>query len=70
MAYLDWSKMEDERIEGKVAAELRDDPAAKKRRGVNHIWKSIEVDSQQQEELYSIVEETQIDTRDCIIVKE
>lgn len=69
MAYLDWSKTEDERIEGKVAAEMRDDPAAKKRRGVKHIWKSIEADSQQQEELHSIFEETQIDTGDCIIVK-
>lgn len=42
MAYLDWSKAEDDRIEAQVAAELRDDPAARRRRGVKDIWNRIE----------------------------
>jgi hypothetical protein len=69
MAYLDWSKAEDERIEAYVAAEMREDPAAKKRRGVKHIWKSIERDSREQEGRYSLVEGTQRDAEDCIVVK-
>ena len=41
MAYLDWSKAEDERVEAVVAKELRDNPLAS-RRGLKDIWRSAE----------------------------
>ena len=37
MAYLDWSKSKDDRIEAHVVAETRDDPLRSKRRGVSDI---------------------------------
>lgn len=53
MAYLDWSKAEDERIEGQVAEEMGDNPLANTRRGVKDIWRRIEEDTEDQEALYS-----------------
>lgn len=44
MAYLDWSQAEDERVEALVAKEIGNDPLANRRRGIKHIWKSIEQD--------------------------
>ncbi|RKK50684.1 hypothetical protein BFJ69_g18025, partial [Fusarium oxysporum] len=44
MAYLDWSKAEDERIEAQVAEEMGDNPLANRRRGVKEIWERIEAD--------------------------
>ena len=46
MAYRDWSREE-------VAAEIRDDHATGTRRGVKHIWESIERDIEEQEALQS-----------------
>ena len=51
----------------KVAAEVRDDPAAQKRRGGKHIWKSIEKDTAEQKALYSF--DGQEHVEDCIVVK-
>ncbi|KID59566.1 hypothetical protein MAN_10610, partial [Metarhizium hybridum] len=67
MAYLDWSKQEDDRIEAKVAAEIRDDPAAWKRRGVKHVWRSIEKGMAEQKALYSLKGQEEVE--DCIVVK-
>jgi hypothetical protein len=68
MAYLDWSKQEDDRVEAKVASEVRDDHAAQKRRSVKHIWKSIEKDTAEQKALYSL--DGQEHVEDCIVVKQ
>ncbi|KAJ3456921.1 hypothetical protein MRS44_014062 [Fusarium solani] len=53
MAYLDWSKAEDERIEAHVAKEMGDNPLTNKRRGVKEIWKSVERDSKEQQALHT-----------------
>lgn len=53
MAYLDWAKAEDERVEGQVAQEMGNNPLANKRRGMKGIWKSIEQDTINQQALYS-----------------
>jgi hypothetical protein len=65
MAYLDWSKAEDERVEAKVAAEMRTNPLTTRRRGVKDIWKRIETDSREQEALHS----GNISVEDCIVVQ-
>jgi hypothetical protein len=49
MAYLDWSKAEDDRIEAQVLQELGSDPMRNGRRGVKEIWKRIEEDSEAQQ---------------------
>jgi hypothetical protein len=64
MAYLDWTKAEDERIESQVAEEMGDNPLANRRRGVKEIWERIETDSREQEALHSASRKTD----DCIIV--
>lgn len=64
MAYLDWSQAEDERVEVLVAKEMGNDPLANRRRGMKHIWKSIEQDMGEQEALHS----NDNSTKDCIIV--
>ncbi|KAG6997439.1 hypothetical protein FocnCong_v015147 [Fusarium oxysporum f. sp. conglutinans] len=64
MAYLDWSKAEDERIEAQVAEEMGDNPLANRRRGVKEIWERIEADSREQEALHLASRRTE----DCIIV--
>lgn len=63
-AYLDWSKQEDDRVEAKVAAEIRDDRTARTRRGVRHVWRSIEKDVAEQKALYSL--DGQDDAKDCM----
>lgn len=65
MAYLDWSKAEDERIKGQVAKELGDNPLANKRRGMKDIWESVERDSKEQEALNL----TTNSVEHCIFVK-
>jgi hypothetical protein len=65
MAYLDWSKAEDERVEAVVTKELRDSPSAGKRRGMKDIWRSVERDSKEQQELHSGASEV----GECIVVK-
>lgn len=65
MAYLDWSKAEDERVEDVVAKELRDHPSGSKRRGMKDIWKSVERDSKEQQALQSRSSKI----GDCIVVK-
>lgn len=67
MAYLDWSKQEDGRVEARVAAEIRNDPTAQTRRGVKHVWRSLEKDIAEQKALYSL--DGQDDAEDCIVVK-
>ena len=68
MAYLDWSRKEDDRVESKVAAEMREDHATGKRRGMKHIWESIERDIEGQEALH--LRGGAGETEDCIIVHE
>jgi hypothetical protein len=53
IAYLDWNKAEDKRVEARVAEEIRKDRLTNRRRGMNAIWKSIELDIIEQEALYS-----------------
>jgi hypothetical protein len=65
MAYLDWAKAEDERIEAQVAEEIGDSPLANSRRGVKDIWRRIETDSREQEALHSASRKAE---GDCIIV--
>jgi hypothetical protein len=65
MAYLDWSKAEDERIEAQVAKEMGDNPLTNKRRGVKEIWKSVERDSKEQQALHTDTGSTE----QCIVVK-
>ncbi|KAJ2975527.1 hypothetical protein NQ176_g5473 [Zarea fungicola] len=53
MAYLDWNQTEDERVDALVAKEMANDPLVNRRRGMKHIWKSIEQDISEQEALHS-----------------
>lgn len=62
MAYLDWTKAEDERVERQVAQEMGDNPLANRQRGMKEIWKSVEQDIVDQQALYSNQAE------DCIVV--
>jgi len=48
MAYLDWSKVEDDRIEAQVEQEMEDNPFETGRRGVREIWRRIERDIEDQ----------------------
>ncbi|KAI7760067.1 hypothetical protein LZL87_014318 [Fusarium oxysporum] len=52
MAYLDWSKAEDDRVEAQVAAEMEGNPFSK-RRGMREIWEAAAADCEAQEALYS-----------------
>jgi hypothetical protein len=52
MAYLDWSKAEDDRVEAQVAAEMESNPFSS-RRGMRDIWEAAENDGKEQQELYS-----------------
>ena len=64
MAYLDWSKAEDDRVEERVAKEMGDNPLANRRRGTKEIWESVEQDIIEQQTLYS----NNNLAGDCIIV--
>ncbi|KAL2019068.1 hypothetical protein VTK56DRAFT_10099 [Thermocarpiscus australiensis] len=52
MAYLDWSRSEDDRIEALVAQEREHEPFDTGRRGVDDIWRWIEKDDEEQQALY------------------
>ncbi|KAG6989701.1 PKS-NRPS hybrid synthetase [Fusarium oxysporum f. sp. conglutinans] len=65
MAYLDWSKAEDERIEAQVVKEMGKNPLANKRRGMTEIWRKAEMDSIEQETLYAAEDKAEL----CIVVK-
>jgi hypothetical protein len=52
MAYLDWSKAEDDRVEAQVAAEMEGNPFSS-RRGMGDIWRAAEKDSEMQQAFYS-----------------
>ncbi|KAJ6436941.1 hypothetical protein O9K51_10477 [Purpureocillium lavendulum] len=64
MAYLDWSRAEDERVEAQIAEEMGNNPLANKRRGMKDIWESGEKDSREQQALHSTTGEAER----CIIV--
>ena len=64
MAYLDWSKAEDKRVEAQVSGEMTANPM-RKIRGVKDIWKKAEEDSRAQQVFYS----AQNEGADCIIVQ-
>lgn len=64
MAYLDWSKAEDDRVKARVAKEMGDNPLANRRRGMKEIWESVEQDIIEQQTLYSNNDLAE----DCIIV--
>lgn len=51
MAYLDWDKNENERIEGNIAAEM-DTGLFSDRRGMRDIWDEAERDSILQSEIF------------------
>jgi hypothetical protein len=51
MAYLDWCKAEDDRVEAQVAKEMKGNPFTG-RRGIGEIWRAAEKDLQEQEALY------------------
>ena len=53
MAYLDWSRAEEDRIEGLVAQEREHEPFDIGRRGVGDLWRRIERDIEEQQALYS-----------------
>lgn len=65
MAYLDWNKAEDARVETQVAKEMGDNPLANRRKGLEDIWRSAERDSEEQQALYADSDVIE----DCIIVK-
>jgi hypothetical protein len=65
MAFLDWSKAEDDRIEAQVSEELGNNLMGSRRRGVKDIWKKIVEDSEVQNALHAA--EDQADQ--CIIVR-
>lgn len=52
MAYLDWSKAEEDRVEARVAAEMAGRPFSS-RRGMRDIWEAAAIDSETQEAFFS-----------------
>jgi hypothetical protein len=66
MVYLDWSQVEDARVEAQVAKEMGDNPLANMRRGIEDVWRSAEQYSEEQQASYAnsaLIEE-------CIIVSD
>ncbi|CCF38639.1 hypothetical protein CH063_09681 [Colletotrichum higginsianum] len=53
MAYLDWDKAEQERVDELAVAEEGDNPFLNSRRGMGDIWKRAERDNAEQEALYA-----------------
>jgi hypothetical protein len=64
MAYLDWSKAEDDRIEAQVL-EVGSDPMRNGRRGAKEIWKRIEEDSETRQARHSAEGQSE----GCIVVQ-
>ena len=52
MAYLDWDKSENDRIEAQIAVEIEGNLFSN-RRGMEEIWRAAERDLEEQEALYS-----------------
>lgn len=64
MAYLDWSRAEDSRIDAQVTQEREKELFDTGRRGVDDIWRRIDRDIEEQQAVYS-AENLQ---EECIIV--
>ncbi|KAK1837453.1 hypothetical protein CCHR01_19925 [Colletotrichum chrysophilum] len=64
MAYLDWDRAEQERVDELVVAEEGDNPFRNSKRGMGDIWKRVERDNAEQEALYSGSQPAE-----CIVVK-
>jgi hypothetical protein len=52
MAYLDWSKAEDDRVEAQIVVEMEGNPFSS-RKGMGGIWRAAEKDIEEQQALYS-----------------
>jgi hypothetical protein len=52
IAYLDWSKAEDDRVEAQVAIEMESNLFSS-RRGLCGVWEAAEKDAKEQQNLYS-----------------
>jgi len=52
MAYLDWDKSENDRVDAQVAMEIEGSPFSS-RRGMGEIWRAAEKDLKEREALYS-----------------
>jgi hypothetical protein len=52
IAYLDWSKAEDDRVEAQVAVEMESNLFSS-RRGLRGVWEAAEKDAKEQQNLYS-----------------
>lgn len=53
MAYLDWNRAEQERVDQLVAVEAGENPFRNKRRGMGDIWRRVEKDIEEQTAVYS-----------------
>jgi hypothetical protein len=65
MAYLDWNKAETDRIEAQVARETENGRLFTSRRDIGELWEIAQQDIDEQEALYSAVEEEE----SCIVVQ-
>ena len=63
MAYLDWDKSENDRIDAQVA--LESENGLSNRRGMGELWRRAEQDSEEQQALHSAREKDD----DCIVVQ-
>lgn len=73
IAYLDWSKSEDDRVDKQVFAEVEENPFNTGRRGIDDDWNRVEKDIEEQESLYSrnrLSKKQEEYTEQCIVVKE
>ena len=52
MAYLDWTHLEDQRVEEQVQKEMEADGYRSRRRGMDDIWEAAAQDRQQQQQRY------------------
>lgn len=52
MAYLDWTKLEDQRVEDQVRKEIEAEGFTTRRRGLNDIWKAAAQDHVEQQQKY------------------
>ncbi len=52
MAYLDWDKSENDRLDAQIADEIVAQPFSS-RQGLGEIWRACEDDSEKQQSLYS-----------------
>jgi hypothetical protein len=64
MAYLDWDKSENDRLDAQMADEIRRGPS--NRRGMRELWRRAEQDGEEQQALYEARQEDD----DCIIVEQ